>query len=257
MPEGQTQISISDETSITIRGKDLVEDLMGRLTYTEMVFFLVQNRLPTPMQTRVLDACLVALMEHGLTLNTMVARFVASCAPDQMQMAMGASLMTVGDKFVGTMEGCARILEAGVRRGGDGADYCRGVVAEFTAAKTPVPGFGHRFHKPDDPRSARLLTIADEAGLSGAHVALLRTLSAEIDRARGKHVTINVTGAIGATLADIGFSAEVMRGLAVVSRSGGLVAHIDEERRTGSARLIERLAKENVTYADPSYGTVR
>ena len=109
-------------------------ELVGHLTYTEMVFFLLRNRVPTPAETRVLDACLVILMEHGLTLNTMVARFVASAVPDQMQVAMGASLMTIGDTFMGTMEGCARILQAGVavrwrparllRRGG-GEASCR------------------------------------------------------------------------------------------------------------------------------------
>lgn len=76
-------------------------------------------------------------------------------------------------------------------------------------------------------------------------------LTLEVDRACGRHLTINATGAIGALLLEIGFEPDVMRGLAVVSRSGGLVAHISEERKTRSARLIEDLAKEHVVYSDP------
>lgn len=253
MRPDETHIATSDERSITVRGKDLVNELVGHLTYTEMVFFLLRGRRPTRAETTILDACLVTLMEHGLTLNTLAARFVASAVPDQIQVAMGASLMTIGDTFVGTMEGCARILQEGVRAGGgDPRAYCAEVVRKHRAEKRAVPGFGHRFHKPDDPRTPRLLAIAREAGCKGEHIGLLEVLAEEVDRAAGRHLTINATGAIGALLSEIGFAPEVMRGLAVVSRSAGLVAHIDEERRSGSARLIERLAKEHVRYRDPA-----
>lgn len=255
MDADTTHLCTTDETSITIRGKDLVRDLVGHLTYTEMVFFLLRNRVPTPAETRLLDACLVILMEHGLTLNTLTARFVASAVPDQIQVAMGASLMTIGDTFMGTMEGCAKILIAGVKQGGDARAYCAGVAQKYRAEKKAVPGFGHRFHKPDDPRTPRLFEIADQCGAAGPHIALLKILTEEVDRVAGKHITINATGAIGAAFADMGFPPEVMRGLAVVSRSGGLVAHIAEERQSGSARLIEKLAKQNVRYRDPVDGS--
>ena len=251
MKPTETHIATSDETSITVRGKDLVHDLMGRVSYTEMLFLLIRSRLPTDTERTILDACLVTLAEHGLTLNTLAARFIASAVPGQIQVAMGASLMTVADQFVGTMENCARILHEGVSRGGDARAYCAEVVARYRAESRRVPGFGHRFHKPDDPRSPRLIEIAREAGCNGQYLDMLAVLAAEVDRAAGRHVTINATGAIGALLSEIGFEPDVMRGLAVVSRSGGLVAHITEERKTNSARLIERLAHENVLYSDP------
>lgn len=251
MDNNETFLCTSDETSITVRGKDLVNDLVGHLTYTEMVFFLLRGRRPTGAETRVLDACLVMLMEHGLTLNTLVARFVASAVPNQVQVAMGASLMTIGDTFMGTMEGCARILQAGVRAGGDPRAYCAEIAARHRAERKAVPGFGHRFHKPDDPRTPRLFAIAEQAGAAGPHLAMMRILAEEVDRAAGKHITINATGAIGALFSDIGFGPEVMRGLAVVSRSGGLVAHIAEERESGAARLVEKLAKQHIHYRDP------
>jgi len=246
----ETHISTSDEHSITVRGKDLVQDLIGHVSYTEMVYLLIQGRLPSRAEATILDACLVTLAEHGLTLNTLVARFVTSAVPDQSQVAMGASLMTVGDTFVGTMEGCARILQEGVRNGGDARVYCADVVARYRSEKRAVPGFGHRFHKPDDPRSPRLLQVAREAGCKGDFIDLLNVLALEVDSACGRHLTINATGAIAALLSEIGFEADVMRGLAVVSRSGGLVAHISEERKSRSARLIEHLAKEHVIYSD-------
>jgi citrate synthase len=250
LKQTETRIATSDDHSITVRGKDLVNDLIGRVTYTEMMFLLIQGRMPSAMEVKILDACMVGLAEHGLTLNTLVARFVTSAVPDQTQVAMGASLMTVGDQFVGTMEGCARILLEGMARGGDLQAYCADVVATHRAEKRAVPGFGHRFHKPDDPRSPRLLQVAREAGCKGDYIGLLEMLAVEVDKAAGRHLTINATGAIGALLCEIGLASDVMRGIAVTARSGALVAHIAEERQSRAARLIEKLAKENVLYTD-------
>jgi citrate synthase len=165
---------------------------------------------------------------------------------------MSAGLLAIGSVFVGTMEGCGRILQTGVAEGGDLDDYCRRVVAEHRAAKRALPGFGHPFHKPDDPRPPRLFKVAEEAGVAGHHIALLKRLNGEIDRAFGRHLTINATGAIGALLLEIGLAPEVMRGIAVVSRSGGLIGHLIEEQRTHSARRLWQLAEEHIPYEDPA-----
>ncbi|MCW5746686.1 MAG: citryl-CoA lyase [Alphaproteobacteria bacterium] len=254
MPPITTQIATSDASTITVRGKDLVNELMGRCSYTEMMYFLICNRMPSPAQTKVLDACLVTLMEHGFTPSALIARLVLDSVPDQVQVAMASGLMAVGSVFVGTMEGCAVILQRGVAEGGDLDAYCQRVVAEHRAARRPFPGFGHPFHKPDDPRSPRLLAIAAEAGVSGAHVDLLKRLGTEIDRAYGRHLTLNATGAIGALLLEIGIPAEIMRAIAVVSRCGGLPGHIMEERRTHSARTIWQLTEEHIPYEAPAHG---
>ena len=243
----KTGIATSDAASITVRGKDLVHDLIGHHSYTEVLFFLVANRMPSAGEARVLDACLVTLMEHGLTPSAIVARLVADNVPEEPQAAMAAGLLTVGSVFVGTMEGCARILSAGVD-GGDSAAFCRDVVAQHRKEKRALPGFGHPIHKPDDPRPPRLFAIAAEAGHSRRHVALLKQLGAELDRQAGRHLTINATGAIAALLLEIGLPAESLRGIAVVSRAGGLVGHLLEERETHSGRAIWEAIDQGIQY---------
>jgi citrate synthase len=247
----KTHIATSDARTITVRGKDLVNDLMGKYSFSETMYFLITNRFPTPSETRVLDACLVTLMEHGFTPSSLIARLTLDSVPDQVQVAMASGLMVVSSVFVGTMEGCAKILQRGVEAGGDLDAYCRDVVAEHRAAKRPIPGFGHPFHKPDDPRPPRLFEIAAEAAVRGDYIALLKRLGGEIDRAFGRHLTINATGAIGALLLEIGLPPEIMRGIAVVSRCGGLTGHIMEEYETHSARRIWQLAEEHIPYEDP------
>lgn len=245
-----THIATSDATSITVRGKNLVGELIGHRTFTEAVFFALAHRMPGPGETRVLDACPVTLMEHGWTPSSLVTRLMADSTPGQAQVAIAAGLLAVGDVFAGTMDGCARLLAAGVEAP-DPEAWCRDTVAHHRTNRLPMPGFGHPFHKPDDPRPLRLFQVAQEAGHSGRHVALLRQLGAELDRASGRHLTINATGAIAALLLEIGVPLVAMRAVAVVSRAGGLAGHVVEEQQKPAAREIWRLAEHGVPYAEP------
>lgn len=245
-----THIATATPDSVTVRGRDLINDLVGRHSFTEVLYFLCAGRMPTAGRTRVLDACLVMLMEHGFTPSALVARLIHDSVPGQSQVAIAAGLLSVGDVFAGSMEGCAAILAEGVDAA-DPAVFCAETVARFRALRQPIPGFGHRFHKPDDPRTPRLLAIAEEAGCSGRYVTLLKQLATAVDAAAGRHVTLNATGAMGALFLEIGLPVECCRAMAVVSRSGGLAGHLLEEERTHSARAIARLAAENIPYRDP------
>jgi citrate synthase len=245
----RTRIATSDAGTITVRGRDLVNELVGHYSFTEILFFLVCEKMPEPPDTHVLDACLITLMEHGLNPSTLIARLMADSVPDQVQVAMGAGVMAIGDMFAGTMEGCAQILHEGATAQ-DPAKFCAELATRYRAAKVPVPGFGHRTHKPDDPRTPRLLAIAAEAGHDGPFTAVLRQLGAAVDAAAGRHVTINATGAIAALLLEIGVPIPVMRAIAVVSRAGGLAGHVREEQLTGSARHIWDLARADIRYED-------
>lgn len=246
-----TQIATSDERSITVRGHDLVNGIMGHYGFTEFMYFLICHRFPKPGETRLLDACLVTLMEHGLTPTAVVTRLIADNVPGETQVAMAAGLLAVGSVFVGTMEGCGEVLKRGIDQGGDLDVYCRDTVASFRALKKPMPGFGHPIHKPDDPRPPRLFQIAAECGVKGDYIALLKQMSAELDRQAGRHLTINATGAIAALLLEIGLPVEIIRGIAVVSRAGGLTGHIVEERQTHAGRYIWNLVEHSIPYEEP------
>jgi citrate synthase len=255
MSESKTQIPTQIANvlvdRIEIRGYDLINELVGHYTYTEMVFFLLRNRFPEPAETRMLDAILVTLMEHGLTPSALITRLAAHSVPSEVQVAMTAGLVTVGNVFAGTMEDCARLLKQGVASGEPAQAFCDRIVREHRERKKPVPGFGHSIHKPDDPRTPRLLALARESGMAGNYVNLLTTLSETVDRVYQKHLTINATGMIGALLLEMGFEPEIMRGLAVVSRSGGLLAHVQEEQATDSVRALRQAAKQSIPYTSP------
>jgi len=242
-----TRLCTHDTESITVRGADLVDELIGEITFTEMTYFAIPGRRPTRAQTRVLDAVLVTLMEHGLTPSAIAARMVYASTPETLQAGVSAGLLAIGSVFVGTMEGCAALIERILAASDREAD-AHAIADEYRTARRPIPGFGHHMHKPDDPRTPKLFALAEREGVPGDHIAALRMLSSAVDARFGKHLTINATGAIAALLGEIAIPTPVMRGIAVVSRSAGLVAHIAEEQSRPSMRYMWELVEEGVPY---------
>lgn len=247
----KTRIAHSQPDSITVRGLSLTEDLIGARSFTETLYFLSIGRFPDPAQTRVLDACLVTLMEHGWTPSSLIARLSIDSVPGEMQVALASGVLALGSVFAGTAEGCAKLLREGVARGGDSDAYCNEVIAQHRSTKTPLPGFGHPMHKPNDPRTTKLIALGAQENINGRYVDMLLKLGEAADRSFGRHIPINASGAIAALLLEIGFPAEIMRGISVVARAGGLIGHIVEERETHSARYIWSLVEEHIPYEDP------
>ena len=106
----ETHIATSDESSITLKGRNLVEELIGQHSFSAVLYFMLVERFPTPGEVRLLDACLVTLIDHGWTPTSLITRLMIDSVPDQVQVAMASGLMAIGNVFVGTMEGCAKLL---------------------------------------------------------------------------------------------------------------------------------------------------
>jgi citrate synthase len=242
-----TSIASHASDDVFIRGKSLCKELIGRRSFTEMIYFQVLGRMPTPDQAALIDACLVALMEHGLTPSVLAARLTYSSAPEAVQGAVAAGLLGVGSRFVGSMEGCAALLRR-IATAEDGDAEANRIAVEHRAARTPLPGFGHPTHKPDDPRALRLLELAHSRKVAGRHVAAIETLGKAVDAVHGRHITINATGAIAAILCDCGVPAEIARGFGLIARCAGLVGHLYEEHQKPAMRAIWEAADNAVPY---------
>jgi citrate synthase len=246
-----TYLCRTEVDRIIVRGYDLVSELMGERTFTETFALLLFGKLPSPQETRLIDAVLLALMEHGLTPQAIAARMIARCEPEAMQAAIAAGLLGVGSRFGGAMAATAGLLSE-IVAAADAAQAAREIVVRYRKERRSIPGFGHPQHKPDDPRSLRLFQIAREAGIAGSHVTAIHALSHEVDVAFRRHLTINTTGAIAAVLGDLGVPDALMRGFAVVSRSAGLVAHLKEEQEQQVAAYLTDFAEHEISYVEDS-----
>lgn len=244
----ETRLCAHNLTGMYYRDADLVEELIGKKTFTEVMVMQILGRPARPVDLRIVDAVLVTLMEHGLTPSAIATRVVYMSAPENLQGAVASGLMAVGSRFVGTMENCSGLL-ARIRQAADPQDEARAIAQEHLQSRSSLPGFGHHLHKPDDPRAVKLLALAEaEPDLPGDWLRALRLLAAAVDQAYGKHITINATGAVAALLGEIGVPTALMRGFAVISRAAGLVSHVAEEQQSPSGRFIWETIDEAIPY---------
>jgi len=230
----RTAIGGATADAITVRDRDLATELMGRVTFTELAFLLVAGRQPAPEDTRLLDAVLVSLADHGLTPTVLAARLTYTGAPESLQGAVAAGLLGAGSVFLGVVEDTATLLGDIAGPAGDDdaalASAAGEAVRALLAGGRRVPGLGHPVHKLEDPRTPRIYSIAEECGRLGVHLRLLRHVAAAHARETGRTLPINGAGVAGAALADLGFAPAIVRGFALLARTAGLVGHLAEER---------------------------
>lgn len=252
----RSDIAWSTADRITVRGKSLPDEILGHLNLGDMAFLQLTGRTPTAQQSAVFNALLITLVEHGITPSAIAARMTYAGAPESLQAAVAAGLCGLGTVFVGSMEGAARMLYEALPPGTGDADLdaiARELVRTYRAEKRILPGFGHPVHKPIDPRTPRLFAIAEENGMAGRYVALIQKVHAEAEKAAGKPLTLNATGALGALCCEFGFPWKIVRGFGVMARAIGLVGHILEESETPMALEIwHRIEDEASRHARPT-----
>lgn len=246
----RSDIGWSDASSITLFGRDFVNEILGEVNLGDMGFLELTGRLPNANESRMFNAMAVTLVEHGITPSALVARLTYLGAPESLQGAVAAGLSGLGTVFVGSIEGAAKMLTEAMPQPDAKADFAAlaaPVVESFQAGKRILPGIGHPFHKPVDPRAPRLMQIARETGFDGPYLQLMKAIADEASRRSGKVLPMNATGAIGALCCEMGFNWKICRGLGVMARAVGLVGHILEESRNPMAEEVWHLVDEQAT----------
>jgi citrate synthase len=233
----RSRLGRSTTDSIVVRGRDLTRELVGKVSLGDVAFLELKGRLPSPQESVMFNAIAVTLVEHGMTPSTIAARLTYFGAPESLQGAVAAGLLGMGDRFGGSIEQAARMLqEAPV--GGDRREVAREIVAGFRRRNEIIPGLGHPVHKAADPRTVRLFELAAENGFSGRHVKLIEHIARKASAVYGRELPVNATGAIAAVASEMEFPWRITRGLAVMARAIGLVAHLQEEMEEPMAAEI-------------------
>lgn len=245
-----TAIATSDATSITVRGHDLCSGLIGQIGFTDYFWLLVTGERPTEAQRRMLDACLVAIAEHGLVPSVQAARMTLAAGPDAWQGAMAAGLLGMGSVVAGSSEAAGRYLAEVVDAAADG-DIEAAAIASLNAhkaARRKVAGLGHPQHSGGDPRADVLLALADDLGISGTYIGALRALGKHGTAIIGRPLPINVSGAIPACMLDAGWPIEALKAVPLLARTAGLSAHLYEESLRSIGFIMSHQADQAISY---------
>lgn len=225
----RSDLGWSTPDRIVVRGKDLPREILGTLNLGDMAFFELTGNLPDARQSRLFNAMAVTLVEHGVTPSALAARLTYLGAPEAMQAAVAAGLCGLGSVFVGSMEGCAKLLSEGKS------------AEQIISENKRIPGLGHPLHKPVDPRTVRLFEIARETGFYGKYCQLIEAIG------KMKGLPVNATGAIGALACELGLDWRAVRGIGVMARAVGLVGHLLEESRRPMAEAVWHQAEEQAS----------
>jgi citrate synthase len=259
--EYPTALGASTPDTITLLGKDLARDVMGTVGFGELAFWLATQRRPSPGETRVFEAVLAALADHGFTPTALVTRLTYLSAPDSVQGALAAGLLGGGSRFLGVTEDCGRFLHevlGAAELPADEAGWDALALATVRAQREAgrfIPGLGHHVHKDGDPRTPRLFEIAAEEGCSGPHLSLFAAIGRVHPQVLGRTLPLNGAGVCGAALADLGLPLELLRGFALLARTAGLIGQLAEELRHPVANEIFLSVDRNTRSVPPAGGT--
>jgi len=247
----RTAICTSDEHTIVVRGQDLCQELIGHLSFTDYFFLLLTGRRPDAACSTVLDATLVAIAEHGLVPSVQASRMTFAAAPDALQGAVAAGILGCGSVILGASETAGRLFMDVAARMDAGATLPQAATAAITelkAARAAIPGYGHPLHKERDPRVDRLIDVATQAGADLRFVRIAQALEEVIPGIVGKELRMNVSAAIPAVLLGVGFPVASLRGVPILARTAGLIAHLAEEAETPSGFALSYQATRELQY---------
>lgn len=259
-----TSLGTSTVEEINLMDQSVSEDLMGKVGFAELAFWMTAMRRPTGGELRTFEAVLVALADHGFTPTAIAARLTYHSAPESIQGAIASGLLGGGSRFLGVTEDTGRFLHqvlaeqaaepssAEPETDADFDELARRAISEARAQKRIVPGLGHPVHKKGDPRTPRLIQIAEEGGTRKAHLRLFEAMGRVSEEVLGKKLPLNGAGVCGAALADLGLPVDFLRGFALLARTAGLLGQIAEERRNPVANDIYMHVDRNAEFVPPS-----
>jgi citrate synthase len=244
---------------IELRGHP-VQELIGQVTFPQMIWLMVRGEMPSPDQAKLLECALVAAVDHGPQAPSIAAARMAVTCGLGLNGAMASAVNMLDDVHGGAGEQAVELygwVKDQTDTGEPLETATESAIDRWQAERTRfVPGFGHRFHKPEDPRAPRLLALVDQAAaqgiVSGDFAKIGRAIQTVLNARKGKPVPMNIDGATAVIYAELGFAGPLARGLFCLSRSVGIIAHAWEQMQQGGRNKGPTPPNYRWTYTGPS-----
>jgi citrate synthase len=247
----KTAITKIEANKVAVRGYP-IDQLMGRISFGEMVYLVLKGELPTPEIGKLMDAILVSSVDHGATPPSALAARTVASGGAPLTTAIAGGIMTINRHHGGAIEGCMKVLGELVafkqEEGLEALEAARIKMAEFRAKKIRVPGYGHRVHS-NDPRTQRLFALAKEHGMAGEYIEMGHALRQAMKETLNRDLPMNVDGGIAAVLCELGFPPELGNGFFAISRTVGLTAQVYEEQTR--ERPMRKISPTGQAYDGP------
>lgn len=234
----KSYIGGGDADHIQVRGYDLVNDLLDKHDFVDVLCLAILGTFPDERLRRVINNSLISSIDHGLTPSAIATRLTLHGAPESLQGAVAAGILGAGSRFLGTVEVAANFLQSALSELPDinnATDEDLKNLADKTlhrarTEKRKIPGIGHPIHINGDPRTLRAIEVARSEGYFGVYFRFALILAEVAGQVIGKPMPLNATGSKAAALLDMGLSPEFGKAMTLIGRTAGLIAHAFEER---------------------------
>lgn len=228
----KTAITKIEPNNISIRGYTLA-DLMGSVSFPQMVYLLFKGELPPENVGKMIEAILVSSVDHGTTPPSALSAITVASTGAPLNASVAAGILAISQFHGGAIEECMRILMGAMtyknNHKTNDLDAANTIITDYRNNKKRLSGFGHRLHT-DDPRTKKLFQLADDLKIAGEYVGLVKAFEQALEDVLGKKLPINVDGAIAALLCEMEFDVIFANAFFMIARVPGLVAHIYEEK---------------------------
>ncbi|NOX89919.1 MAG: citryl-CoA lyase [Calditrichaeota bacterium] len=248
----KSAITKVEPNKLLIRGYRL-DELIGNISYPQMVYLLFKGELPSPEAGKLIEAILVSSADHGTTPPSVLSALTVASTGAPLNAAVAAGILAISKFHGGAIEDCMRILlqakEISAEKECDFEEAAALVINKFREERKRLSGFGHRIHT-NDPRTKKLFDLAEESGLAGDFVKLAQAFVKKLKEITGKNLPLNVDGAIAALLCELEIDPMLANAFFMIARVPGLVAHVYEEKTR--YKPMRKIHPTNVEYDGPA-----
>lgn len=236
----KTALSQVNDGEETVRGHGL-HDLVKSKTFVEVMYLLLRGELPTPAATKMLNAMLAMMIDHGPVVSSAMTARIVSSAGNELHTSVAAGILALGGtRHGGALGGAAAFFQEHLSN-----TDLEATVKKLKEQKIRIPGYGHRVLVHDN-RTDTLFDIANETGFFGAHCKLALSVGNALNTVSSKPIPLNMDGANAAILLDMGFDAKLATGFFLIGRMPGLVAQVYEEMNDNVG--LRRLDEDEIEY---------
>ncbi len=234
----RTGITTHKDGKVYLRGKNLI-DLADKVSFVALIYLALRGELPDEKAEKMLSAMLAISIDHGVEPSSVVAARNIYSAGSPLQAAVAGGILAFGEFHGGAIEAAMENYYEHVDKS------AAATIDDFKLRDKRIAGFGHKLYKGGDPRTVKLIEIAKEIGFYGKYVKFAQSVAAEFET-RGKDLPLNIDGIIAAILCEMGFDRKVGKGIFIIARVPGLVAHVVEEATR--EKPVRRLEEDEVEY---------
>ena len=251
----KSAITKVEPNKLAVRGYK-IDELMGKVSYSQMVYLLFKGEMPSENIGKMIEAILVSSVDHGTTPPSVLSALTVASTGAPLNAAVAAGILSISQFHGGAIEDCMHILQQGMelvkndKLSFDSA--AEKVILDYKAINKRLSGFGHRIHS-NDPRTDKLIALAEEYGAAGDYIKIAQAFVKMLKEKTGKSLPLNVDGAIAALLCDMDFDPVLAYAFFMIARVPGLVAHIYEEKTR--QKPMRKIHPTDVEYDGPEERT--